>query len=162
MPDIVDAATRSRIMAGIRGKNTKPEMTLRQGLHARGLRYRLHVKDLPGKPDLVFPGRRAVLFAHGCFWHGHDCHLFRMPSTRSEFWTAKIGRNRLVDERTTAALQAAGWRVGIVWECALKGRTRLSLQTVLDRCEKWILGEELTLESRGADQSARLTTDALV
>ena len=135
MPDVVDAATRSRMMSGIRGKNTKPEMILRQGLHARGLRYRLHAKDLPGTPDLVFPARRAVLFAHGCFWHGHNCHLFRMPSTRPEFWQAKIARNQVVDARSTAALQAAGWRVGVVWECALKGRTELPLEAVMDGCE---------------------------
>jgi len=123
------------MMSGIRGKNTKPEMILRQGLHARGLRYRLHAKDLPGTPDLVFPARRAVLFAHGCFWHGHNCHLFRMPSTRPEFWQAKIARNQVVDARSTAALQAAGWRVGVVWECALKGRTELPLEAVMDGCE---------------------------
>lgn len=149
MPDVVDAATRSRMMSGIRGKNTKPEMILRQGLHARGLRYRLHAKDLPGKPDLVFPARRAVLFAHGCFWHGHDCHLFRMPSTRPEFWQAKIARNQVVDVRSTAALEAAGWRVGVVWECALKGRTRLPLAAVLEGCEAWLRGSEPCLEIRG-------------
>ncbi len=137
-------------MSGIRGKNTKPEMILRQGLHARGLRYRLHAKDLPGKPDLVFPARRAVLFAHGCFWHGHHCHLFHMPSTRPEFWQAKIARNQVVDARSTAALETAGWRVGLVWECALKGRTRLPLETVLDRCENWLRGIEPALEIRGA------------
>ena len=137
-------------MSGIRGKNTKPEMILRQGLHARGLRYRLHAKDLPGKPDLVFPARRAVLFAHGCFWHGHDCHLFRMPSTRPDFWQAKIARNQVVDTRSTAALEAAGWRVGVVWECALKGRTRLPLEAVLDECEAWRRGSEPALEIRGA------------
>lgn len=150
MPDVVDAATRSRMMSGIRGKNTKPEMILRHGLHARGLRYRLHARDLPGKPDLVFPGRKAVLFAHGCFWHGHDCHLFRLPSTRPEFWEAKIGRNRVVDERSAAGLQADGWRVGAVWECALKGRTRLPLEVVLNRCEAWLRGSDNAFEVRGA------------
>jgi len=138
------------MMSGIRGKNTKLEMILRQGLHARGLRYRLHAKDLPGKPDLVFPVRRAALFAHGCFWHGHDCHLFRMPSTRPEFWQAKIARNQIVDARSTAALEAAGWRVGVVWECALKGRMRLPLEAVLDGCETWLRGGEPGLEIRGA------------
>ena len=150
MPDVVDAETRSRMMSGIRGKNTQPEMILRQGLHARGLRYRLHAKDLPGKPDLVFPARRAVLFAHGCFWHGHDCHLFRMPSTRPEFWQAKIARNQVVDARSTAALESAGWRVGVVWECALKGRTRLPLTEVLAGCEAWLRGGGSALEIRGA------------
>lgn len=150
MPDVVDAATRSRMMAGIKGKDTKPEMLLRRGLHARGLRYRLHDRRLPGRPDMVFPARRAVLFAHGCFWHGHDCLLFRLPSTRTEFWSAKIDRNREVDARSTAALAGAGWRVGVVWECALRGRGRLPLDTVLDICLGWIAGEEPSLEIRGA------------
>jgi DNA mismatch endonuclease (patch repair protein) len=99
---------------------------------------------------MVFPARKAVLFAHGCFWHGHDCHLFRLPSTRPEFWSAKIERNRTVDERSTAALRAAGWRVGVVWECALKGRTRLPFEEVLDRCEAWIRGTGESLEIHGA------------
>ncbi len=149
MPDIVDAATRSRMMSGIRGKNTKPEMLLRKGLHARGLRYRLHAAELAGKPDLVFPSRRAVLFANGCFWHGHDCHLFRLPSTRREFWAEKIERNRVVDHRSAIDLAANGWRVGRVWECALKGRLRLPLEAVLDRCEVWIRGIEPELDIQG-------------
>ena len=137
------------MMSGIRGKNTKPEMILRQGLHARGLRYRLHARELPGKPDLVFPSRRAVLFAHGCFWHGHDCHLFRLPSTRPEFWQAKIARNQVVDARSASQLEAAHWRVGVVWECALRGRTRLPLEAVMDGCEAWLRGSEAALEIRG-------------
>lgn len=151
MPDTVDPVTRSRIMAAIRGKNTKPEMMVRQGLHARGLRYRLHVRTLPGSPDLVFPFRRAALFVHGCFWHGHDCHLFRMPSTRPEFWAGKIARNCEVDARSAAALVEAGWRVGVIWECALKGRARLPLVTVLDTCAMWVRGKALTLEIRGTE-----------
>ena len=138
MPDVVDPATRSRMMAGIRSKDTAPEMILRRGLHRRGLRYRLHARGLPGSPDLVFPVRSAVLFAHGCFWHGHDCHLFRVPKTRPEFWTAKIERNRVSDGRAEAELRAAGWRVGRVWECALKGRTRLDPEFVLDSLENWV------------------------
>jgi DNA mismatch endonuclease (patch repair protein) len=137
------------MMSGIRGKDTKPEMILRQGLHARGLRYSLHARNLPGKPDLVFPARRAVLFAYGCFWHGHDCHLFRIPSTRPEFWQAKIARNQFVDARSTTLLEAAGWRVGVVWECALKGRRRLPPEPVLDRCEAWLRVTDPALEIRG-------------
>ena len=94
MNDVVDSATRSRMMSGIKGKNTKPELMVRSGLHRLGYRFRLHRKDLPGKPDLVFAKHRAVIFVHGCFWHYHDCHLFKMPSTRREFWETKIGRNR--------------------------------------------------------------------
>jgi DNA mismatch endonuclease (patch repair protein) len=149
LPDIVDAATRSRMMAGIRSKNTKPELILRRGLHARGLRYTLHSQYLPGRPDLVFPARKAVLFANGCFWHGHECHLFHTPATRPEFWAAKIARNKLVDQRSNAELAANGWRVGVVWECALKGRTRLAIEDVLDRCEAWVRGTDETLEVSG-------------
>lgn len=137
-------------MAGIRGKDTKPEIMLRRGLHAAGFRYRLHDRTLPGRPDMVFPRHRAVLFAHGCFWHGHDCHLFRWPSSRQEFWTAKITRNREVDARSESALAAAGWRLGVVWECALKGRTRLPLPTVLESCIRWLRSDELRLEIRGS------------
>jgi DNA mismatch endonuclease (patch repair protein) len=137
------------MMAGVKGKNTRPELILRRGLHARGLRFRLHDRSLPGAPDLVFPGRRAVLFAHGCFWHGHDCHLFRMPGTREDFWRAKIERNRQVDARSVDDLTARGWRVGVVWECALKGRTRLPLESVLDQCEAWVRAGGPSLEVRG-------------
>lgn len=139
-------------MSGIRGKNTKPEMLLRRGLHARGLRYRLHAKDLPGSPDMVFPARKAVLFVHGCFWHGHDCHLFRMPASRPDFWRTKIERNREVDLRSVGALRQAGWRVGVVWECALKGRTRLDHDLVLDVSAAWARQGEDVLEIRGKDE----------
>lgn len=149
LPDNVDPATRSRMMLAIRGKNTRPEMMIRQGLHARGLRYRLHVRNLPGTPDLVFPSARAVLFVHGCFWHGHSCLLFRMPSTRAEFWEAKIARNRFVDERSGRALADLGWRVGVIWECALKGRTRLPADVALGQCEAWLRGALPTLEIEG-------------
>lgn len=137
------------MMAGIRGKDTKPELLLRRGLHARGFRYRVHDRSLPGAPDMVFPRYRAVLFAHGCFWHGHDCHLFRWPASRQEFWTTKITRNREVDARTEEALSSAGWRLGVVWECAFKGRTRLPVEAVLDRCATWLRSEEPNLEIRG-------------
>lgn len=143
MADVVDAATRSRMMAGIRGKDTRPEMILRRGLHARGFRYRLHDRRLPGSPDLVFPGRRAVIFIHGCFWHGHGCHLFRLPATRREFWEAKIEGNRARDEAAGAALLAAGWRVLTIWECALKGRERLPVDEVLDRAADWLANGQI-------------------
>ena len=150
MADVVTAAVRSRMMSGIRGTNTQPELVLRHALHARGLRYRLHDRSLPGKPDIVFPGRRAVIQVNGCFWHGHDCHLFRWPATRPEFWQAKIGRNREVDARNEAALAALGWRQATVWECALKGRTRLPLEDVADLCEDWVRAGAGALEVRGS------------
>lgn len=140
------------MMAGIRSKDTRPELLLRRGLHARGFRFRVHGADLPGRPDLVFPRWRAVLFAHGCFWHGHDCHLFKWPKTREEFWRNKIARNRAVDVRTMALLDTAGWRRAVVWECALKGRAGLSFDAVLDRCEEWLRSGALDLEIRGSDQ----------
>lgn len=137
------------MMSGIRGGNTKPEVMVRHALHARGLRYRLHDRSLPGKPDIVFPRYKAVLFAHGCFWHGHDCGLFRWPSTRPEFWRTKITRNRFVDARNTDALEKLGWRQAIVWECALKGKARLPLVEVIDRCENWLKSRKPHLEGRG-------------
>jgi DNA mismatch endonuclease (patch repair protein) len=149
MADIVSAEVRSRMMSGIRSKDTKPELMLRRGLHATGFRYRLHDRRLPGAPDMVFPGHRAVLFAHGCFWHGHDCHLFRWPASRKEFWEAKIKRNCEVDVATRQALAAVGWRLGVVWECALKGRTRLPFPDVLETCVMWLRSDEPALEIRG-------------
>lgn len=112
-------------MAGIRGKDTKPERIVRSILHRAGFRFRLHVADLPGKPDIVLPKWRTVVFVHGCFWHGHDCPLFKMPRTRRGFWSRKIARNAANDQRACALLSSAGWKVVVVWECALKGRHRL-------------------------------------
>lgn len=150
MADVVSRETRSRMMAGIRGKNTQPELLVRRGLHGLGFRYRLHDKRLPGKPDLVFPRYGAVIFVHGCFWHGHDCHLFRMPSTRNDFWKAKLERNQRRDTDVRNALLKAGWRILLIWECALKGRKRLDLNDVLDRASTWIRSTEPEFEIEGA------------
>lgn len=121
MIDIVDAETRSRMMAGIRGRNTKPEMTLRSALHRMGVRYRLHRKDLPGKPDLVFPKFRSIVFVNGCFWHRHKgCRFATTPATRPEFWSRKFEANTSRDRRNIAALRKDGWRVETVWECSIK------------------------------------------
>jgi len=149
LADVVDPATRSRMMSGIRGKNTKPELMIRKALHARGFRYRLHCK-LPGKPDLCLPKYRAVIFVHGCFWHGHDCHLFKWPSTRPEFWREKIARNKAVDAAAEAKLLADGWRVATVWECALKGRARLDLENITNRLGDWVTGSVDVLVIRGS------------
>lgn len=145
-PDPLTSEQRKRNMASIRGKHTKPELALRQALHARGLRYRLHVRDLPGRPDLVFPSRRAVVFVHGCFWHGHDCALFKLPRSNAEFWEAKIGRNQNVDQRSLEALTAEGWRVLTVWECALRGADRLEKGALIDEVERWLDSESPRLE----------------
>lgn len=136
------------MMSGIRGKNTKPELIVRKALHGRGFRYRLHCK-LPGKPDLCLPRYGAVVFVHGCFWHGHDCHLFKWPSTRPEFWREKIARNRAVDSAAYEHLQEQEWRVATVWECALKGRTRLQLEEVVQRLESWLRSDVASLEIEG-------------
>jgi DNA mismatch endonuclease (patch repair protein) len=149
LADVHDSATRSRNMAAIRSSNTKPEMLVRKAMHAAGLRYRLHVDDLPGKPDLVFPRYRAVVFVNGCFWHRHDCHLFKWPSTRQEFWREKIGRNVINDERAIDALQRDEWRVATVWECALKGRTRLDQTEAMRSLANWVRTEASTITIRG-------------
>ncbi len=151
MADVVTAAVRSRMMAGIGGKNTKLELLLRKGLHAQGYRFRVHRRDLPGTPDVVLPRYRATLFAHGCFWHGHDCHLFKVPGTRTDFWLAKIARNREVDRRAQVALSLAGWRWGIVWECALKGRARLPPGDVIGLCSEWLKSGGEHFEVRGIE-----------
>ena len=108
-------------MAGIRGKNTRPEMQLRRELHSRGLRYRLHAKQLPGKPDIVFRSRKLAVFVHGCFWHRHEgCRFASTPATRTEFWEQKLSGNHARDKRNVSALLEMGWRVVIIWECALR------------------------------------------
>lgn len=121
------------MMSGIRGKNTRPEMAVRRALHAAGLRYRLHDTNLPGKPDLVFPRHRVVVFVHGCFWHSHQgCGYSAMPSTRIDFWQAKLSGNAARDARNVQALLDSGWRVAIVWECAIRSRV------CLDPLAEWI------------------------
>ncbi len=114
------SAVRSRIMAAIRGKDTKPEMLVRRAVHAAGFRYRLHQGDLPGRPDLVLTRLRTVVFVHGCFWHHHSCGKSTWPKTRRDFWRKKIEANQARDVRTTYFLRTAGWHVEVIWECELK------------------------------------------
>lgn len=112
---------RSRTMRAVRSKDTAPELKLRRLLHRAGFRFRLHRKDLPGSPDLVFPARKAVIFVHGCFWHGHGCKRgARVPKSNADYWRAKIARNIKRDARSLDALQATGWRAATVWECELR------------------------------------------
>jgi DNA mismatch endonuclease, patch repair protein len=120
LADVVDKATRSRMMSGIRGKDTKPEIIVRKALHKAGYRFRLHRKDLPGNPDIVLPKYRTVIFVHGCFWHGHMCKNFKWPKTRPEFWREKIEGNIERDKRDIAALEALGWNVKVIWECEIR------------------------------------------
>lgn len=138
-------------MSAIRGKNTRPERMIRSGLHRKGVRFRLHVKELPGKPDLVFPKYRAALFVNGCFWHGHDCPMFRWPATRTEFWKAKITATKARDLENKNALAASGWRVGSIWECALKGRQKRLPDDIIDSVLDWLRSNELNFELRGHD-----------
>lgn len=142
-------------MAGIRAKNTKPEMVVRRGLHALGFRFRLHDRSLPGQPDLVLPRWRAIVLVHGCFWHGHACPLFRWPGSRQEFWRTKIGRNRERDREVDAALDQKGWRVLTIWECALKGPGRIGADAVVSAAGTWLRSGERTGEIRGAESAGR-------
>lgn len=123
MTDIISPEQRSALMSRIKGKDTKIELEVRRGLHALGFRYRLGGAGLPGRPDIVLPKYRTVVFVHGCFWHRHDCHLFRLPKTRTEFWRAKIEANRVRDSRNERELHAQGWDIEVVWECQLRGKT---------------------------------------
>lgn len=137
MADVVDPATRSRMMAGIRGRDTRPEMAVRRALFAAGFRFRLHRRDLPGSPDIVLPGRMIAVFVHGCFWHRHGgCRYSKLPATRPEFWKAKLDANVERDSRAIQALRAGGWRVLIVWECAV--RNNETLATLRETLADWI------------------------
>lgn len=119
--DVFSPEKRSEVMRSVKGANTTPELKLRKALFARGFRYRLHGAALPGKPDLVFPKYRSVVFINGCFWHGHDCARgARVPKSNRAYWTAKIARNKARDKENVKSLKALGWRAYIVWECALK------------------------------------------
>ncbi|MEQ6351800.1 very short patch repair endonuclease [Ralstonia pseudosolanacearum] len=138
MADIVTPEKRSRMMAGIRRKDTKPEILVRKALFAAGYRFRLHRRDLPGAPDVVMPGRMLAIFVHGCFWHAHrDCRLAKTPTTNVEFWQAKLAGNVARDCRAIAALRSAGWRVLVVWECATRGEAAAQLA---EQLKEWITG----------------------
>lgn len=125
MVDQLSTAQRSALMARIRGKNTEPERVVRRLLHAMGFRFRLHRRDLPGTPDIVLPKQRAIIFVHGCWWHGHKCSAGRLPKTRVEFWSAKISANRDRDAKAVRALRTVGWSVLVVWECETRELAKL-------------------------------------
>ena len=129
MVDHIDSAKRSLNMAAIRSKDTEPELVVRKIVYGLGYRYRLHWKKLPGKPDLVFPGKRKAIFVHGCFWHGHDCIRGRLPSTNLDFWERKIVKNKERDGRVRNQLNAQGWNVLTIWQCRLKDVSELK-QTI--------------------------------
>jgi DNA mismatch endonuclease, patch repair protein len=144
MTDIVDKLTRSRMMAGIQGKDTKPELKLRSALHRLGLRYKLHAAELPGRPDLVFPKFKAVIEVQGCFWHRHEgCRYCSMPTSNIQFWKKKFARTIERDRENVALLLKDGWRVAVIWECALKD---LDTSACATKVGKWIKSSRKFME----------------
>ncbi|MBM2575366.1 DNA mismatch endonuclease Vsr [Jannaschia sp. Os4] len=126
MADRISPEQRSRLMGRIKGKDTKPELLVRRTAHALGYRFRLHRKDLPGRPDLVFPRLRKIIFVHGCFWHSHDCPRGTIPKTNIDFWKAKLARNVERDRQAVSLLETAGWAVLVVWQCETKDQRALA------------------------------------
>ena len=151
MADIVDSDTRSRMMAAIRCRDTKPEMLVRRQLHAMGFRYRLHVCGLAGRPDIVLPRYGAVVFINGCFWHAHvRCKLFKIPATKTDFWREKLDANQRRDIENILKLQREGWRVATVWECALKG-DNLAVMKLGD----WLKSSDSVIDIRVPDRGRK-------
>ena len=142
--DAVDIKTRSRIMAAVRQKGTKPEMILRRELHRLGFRYLINDRRLPGSPDLVFPKYRAAIFVHGCFWHRHECKYSTVPETRRKFWEEKFLANRTRDRKKVSKLLKSGWRVKIVWECRLRG-DRQRIRAYIAKVSKWLLSGDASM-----------------
>ena len=138
MADVHSPAVRSKNMRAIRTRDTAIELRVAQQLTALGLAFTVQDRTLPGRPDFVLAEYRAIIFVHGCFWHRHHCHLFKTPATRTEFWLGKIDANVARDRRHIAGLNAAGWKVLVVWECALRGKTRLDEESLQARLEEWI------------------------
>lgn len=152
MVDVLKPEQRKLNMSRIKGKDTKPEMLIRRGLHARGLRYLLHDRLLPGRPDLVFPKYKTAVFIHGCFWHAHGCVMSKQPETRQDFWEVKLSANAARDRKAIEALRADGWRVLVVWECALRGPQRWTKDDVFDRAANFIQFSALPLLEIAAQQ----------
>ncbi len=136
-------------MAAVRSKNTKPEVAIRKGLHRRGFRFRLHDRSIPGAPDIVLKRYRALIDVRGCFFHGHDCDLFRLPKTRTEFWIHKIEGNKARDIRNNSLQSEMGWRVAVVWECSMKGRKRIGVDAVIEKLSCWLKSGEHEIEITG-------------
>lgn len=140
--DVHSKNQRSFNMAAIKSANTKPELAIRKALFGRGFRYRLHKKDLPGKPDIVFPKLRAVIFVNGCFWHYHNCSLFKIPDTRHIWWQEKLQLNKKRDEKNVEMLLNSGWRVMIVWECALRGNNKILFNQLIEKISNWLKSDK--------------------
>ena len=148
MADVFSKEKRSQVMSAIRSKDTSPELQLRKALHAKGYRYSLHSKHLPGTPDLVFRKFHAVLFVNGCFWHGHNCAMFKLPSTNQEFWKNKILTNQERDSKVHSLLTKSGWRILTVWECSLRGKSKLNFDNLIITIEDWLNSENQFCEIR--------------
>ena len=144
MPDIFAPEKRHEIMQNVKTKNTAPEIKLRSLLHKNGFRFRANRKDLPGKPDIVLPKYRAVIFVHGCFWHGHDCPRGQRPQTNADFWKQKIDRNVIRDKSDVSLLESLGWRVLIVWECEIKKKNE---SVLLSRVKEFLLHSTNTIQN---------------
>ena len=138
MADVHSSIIRSKNMRAIRTRDTAIETRLAEQLAGLGFSYRVQDKSLPGRPDFVLDCHQAIVFVHGCFWHHHHCHLFKVPATRTAFWMEKIDGNVERDKRSVAELSAAGWKVLIVWECALRGKTKLEAEALGSRLEEWL------------------------
>ena len=155
MADSLTPAERSNMMARIKGGNTRPELLVRRILHAAGFRYSLHVKGIPGRPDIVLRSRNTLIFVNGCFWHGHDCHGTRLPKSNRRFWNAKIKTNMDRDIRNWAECRKRGWRVLVVWECALRGRGRWSDTRLSKDLSEWLSKKALRITNRQIKGSNR-------
>lgn len=151
MADVHSKAIRSKNMRAIATHDTAIEKRLAGLLTECGFGFRVQVAELAGRPDFVVDSHRCIIFTHGCFWHHHDCHLFKVPATRTEFWLEKIGKNVERDGRDVTRLLSAGWRVLLVWECALRGREKLSDAAITERLEEWLCsgGHHAQIDSRG-------------
>jgi len=149
MADIVSKSKRSKMMSGIRGRDTKPELTIRHALHDRGFRYKLHDKNLPGKPDIVLPKYSAVIFINGCFWHKHSCHLFKLPSSNTGFWENKFRTNIKKDKEADSILTELGWRILKVWECSIKGKFKHDFPELIEQISIWIKSDSVYHEIEG-------------
>lgn len=149
MADTHSEEVRSKNMAAIQSKDTKPELMIRRALHGEGIRYGLHNKNLPGTPDLHFRKYNAVLFVNGCFWHKHDCPIFKMPESNVDYWKNKFERNQERDREKINELKIAGKRISIIWECALKGKFSMPLETTTEKMINWLNSDIKFLEIEG-------------
>lgn len=136
--DVHNSDIRSKNMAAIRNRDTAPEILVRKALYGLGYRYRLHTKNLPGTPDIVLPKYKAIILVNGCFWHKHDCDLFKLPKSRADFWRTKLDSNVIRDVSNQTRLRDLEWRVAIIWECYLKGKTRIPITDITDQLSQWL------------------------